>query len=419
MNEEKQTWYGRENRKKSGSALMMVVLMIMSTQMYNFIGLDENSTNLEVSEDKPARTAYQQFYQAEGATIGTTQGHPVAMVDFDHAAYNDAGWVDYASYQGKISDPSVLLSDPGYGFFLEETNTDDHDNDGINDLDDLDDDNDGISDLIERFDGCYGTHPFDHDNDGILDEDDWDDDNDGILEGPIDYSQGADPWNVSSDRYVDPNTVHPWTGTPVGTGYKIDQNPMDHDNDGVTDEDVDGSDRGSYDEDDDNDGRIDQFTWPCDFDGDGTQDYFDDDDDNDGVVDLWDSHPWDSSVTTNITDTSAMWDFPNAWDSKETITISITATGINPQLYFIEVGDTVVWSNDDTRGHNVTAQDGSFDSGEIAPGDTFTFTFNELGSWDFDEPDSGSILFSGTINVGPETSPSLPAAFDVNPAVYG
>ncbi len=45
MNEEKQTWYGRENRKKSGSALMMVVLMIMSTQMYNFIGLDEKPPN--------------------------------------------------------------------------------------------------------------------------------------------------------------------------------------------------------------------------------------------------------------------------------------------------------------------------------------------------------------------------------------
>ena len=82
---------------------------------------------------------------------------------------------------------------------VEETETEDHDNDGINDLDDLDDDNDGISDLIERFDGCYGTDPFDHDNDGIQDEFDFDDDNDGILEGPIDYSQGTDPWNVTSD----------------------------------------------------------------------------------------------------------------------------------------------------------------------------------------------------------------------------
>ena len=49
MKEEKQTWYSRENRKKSGSALMMIVLMLMSTQMYNFIGVEEEPTNLEMS----------------------------------------------------------------------------------------------------------------------------------------------------------------------------------------------------------------------------------------------------------------------------------------------------------------------------------------------------------------------------------
>ena len=75
---------------------------------------------------------------------------------------------------------------------------------------------------------------------------------------------------------------------------------MDHDNDGITDEDVDGSGRGSYDEDDDNDGRIDQFVWPCDFDSDGIQDYFDDDDDNDGVVDISDIHPWDPLQNSSI-----------------------------------------------------------------------------------------------------------------------
>ena len=84
---------------------------------------------------------------------------------------------------------------------MAEGRKEDHDNDGIN-ADDLDDDNDGISDL-ERFDGCFGTDPYDHDNDGLKDEFDFDDDNDGILEGPIDYSQGTDPWNVSADRYVD------------------------------------------------------------------------------------------------------------------------------------------------------------------------------------------------------------------------
>ena len=149
-------------------------------------------------------------------------------------------------------------------FLVEESNRNDHDNDGISDLYDLDDDNDGIYDLIERFDGCYGTDPFDHDNDGILDIDDNDDDNDGILEGPIDYdaleAQGFDPRNVSTDRFVISTTIHPWANVAVGAFYLADQNPFDHDNDGVTDEDNDGSGAGRFDEDDDNDGRIDQFT---------------------------------------------------------------------------------------------------------------------------------------------------------------
>ena len=178
--------------------------------------------------------------QVSAPVQGDGQYQPATTNPFQNPAfspfYNDA-----ASVYGKVSDLSALGLDPSYGFFLEETNTDDHDNDGINDLDDLDDDNDGINDLIERFDGCYGTDPYDHDNDGIQDEFDWGDDNDGILEGPIDYDQGNDPWNVTSDRHVDPNAIHPWTGGPVGFGYLVDQNPMDHDNDGITDEDIDGS----------------------------------------------------------------------------------------------------------------------------------------------------------------------------------
>ena len=109
---------------------------------------------------------------------------------------------------------------------FEESGADDHDNDGIDDLNDLDDDNDGIYDLLERFDGCIGTDPYDHDNDGIQDYLDWDDDNDGILEGPIDYdaleAEGLDPRNVSMHRYVDPTTIHPLTGQPVGRSYRAD-----------------------------------------------------------------------------------------------------------------------------------------------------------------------------------------------------
>jgi hypothetical protein len=42
-------------------------------------------------------------------------------------------------------------------------------------------------------------------------------------------------------RYVESSTIHPLTGQPVGISYRADQLPFDHDNDGVTDEDSDGS----------------------------------------------------------------------------------------------------------------------------------------------------------------------------------
>jgi len=306
----------RKTQKKIIPAFSMIAIMLLSPQISLLLNT-EDSPEQDSRVEPPKRTAYQQLEQLGGSVQGGNQ-NPPSMSQFQTTAYQDPFYNDPAALYGKVSDPSALAIDPMYGFFLEETNTDDHDNDGIDDLNDLDDDNDGINDLIERFDGCFGTDPLDHDNDGVRDEFDWDDDNDGILEGPIDYSQGNDPWNVTSDRHVDPTTIHPWTGQAVGFNYLVDQNPMDHDNDGITDEDVDGSGRGSYDEDDDNDGRIDQFVWPCDFDSDGMQDYFDDDDDNDGVADISDIHPWDPLQNSSIeTAPGILWDSWVRWDPED------------------------------------------------------------------------------------------------------
>ena len=270
----------------------------------------------------------------EGVELGQQPSGQGTLVNINqhlppqpHPAIHDIMWTDAGVSSGVIYDLAALaaLSDT-YSIFLEESNKEDHDNDGINDLNDLDDDNDGIYDLLERFDGCYGTDPLDHDNDGSLDVDDWDDDNDGILEGPLDIadleSRGYDPLNVSTDRYLDSSIIHPWTNTPVGAGYLADQNPMDHDNDGVTDEDGDGSGADRYDEDDDNDGRIDQFTWPCDLDGDGVRDYFDDDDDGDGVLDVEDEHPYDSTLTGSMAANAEFYDAPRVWQPNEYITYS-------------------------------------------------------------------------------------------------
>ena len=296
------------NRKQSNqglAAFSMILLMLMSVltavpwiELAN--NADDKTTELSVGVigERQAIQTFDQEREDYASNSPSMWGKEL------HPALLDPQYGDPAVMYGKISDLSLVdLRQQGIGPNLEETNTEDHDNDGIDDLNDLDDDNDGIYDLIERFDGCYSTDPYDHDNDGILDHEDWDDDNDGILEGPIDWSQGSDPVNVSSDRYVNSTTIHPATLQPVGFGYRIDQNLWDHDNDGVPDEDMDASGRGSYDEDDDNDGRIDQFSWPCDDDADGVRDYFDDDDDNDGTLDWIDVNPYDSSLTGTMQST--------------------------------------------------------------------------------------------------------------------
>jgi plastocyanin len=49
----------------------------------------------------------------------------------------------------------------------------------------------------------------------------------------------------------------------------------------------------------------------------------------------------------------------------------------------VSVGDTVEVTNNDTVGHTWTASDGTFDSGTLAEGASFDFTFDEAGEYDF------------------------------------
>ncbi len=296
--------------RKTTAAVGFVLIMLLSSLGMMMTSIEPATPGMEGVQAATVAYSGPQVMDQGGKT--TWDGGQSPFNGAVHPALTDIMWSDPGVASGIIIDLSVLeLGLPAYTTMLEESRRSDHDNDGIDDLADLDDDNDGIYDLLERFDGCYGTDPYDHDNDGILDADDWDDDNDGILEGPVDYEAlealGLDPRNVSTDRFVTSTTVHPWTGQQVGQYYVVDQHPFDHDNDGVTDEDSDGSGPGRYDEDDDNDGRIDQFAWPCDLDGDGVQDYFDEDDDNDGVLDVDDAHPYDASITDNIRDTAPLY----------------------------------------------------------------------------------------------------------------
>jgi|GEM_PF-557266 len=49
----------------------------------------------------------------------------------------------------------------------------------------------------------------------------------------------------------------------------------------------------------------------------------------------------------------------------------------------IPVGTTVEWANEDSTAHTVTASNGAFDSGNLDPGASFSFTLTQEGTYDY------------------------------------
>ena len=49
----------------------------------------------------------------------------------------------------------------------------------------------------------------------------------------------------------------------------------------------------------------------------------------------------------------------------------------------LPIGTTIVWYNNDSIDHTVTARDNSFDSVRIAPNETFEYTFEQPGEFEY------------------------------------
>jgi plastocyanin len=60
--------------------------------------------------------------------------------------------------------------------------------------------------------------------------------------------------------------------------------------------------------------------------------------------------------------------------------VELSNFAFKPSSSTVKVGDQVTWTNKDSTTHTVTADDGSFDSGDLAPGATFSYTFSKAGS---------------------------------------
>jgi len=65
--------------------------------------------------------------------------------------------------------------------------------------------------------------------------------------------------------------------------------------------------------------------------------------------------------------------------------VSIVNYAFNPSSIVVVVGvnNTVMWTNNGTVDHTVTADDGSFSSGNIAPGTSFTHIFTAAGNYSY------------------------------------
>jgi beta-lactam-binding protein with PASTA domain len=60
--------------------------------------------------------------------------------------------------------------------------------------------------------------------------------------------------------------------------------------------------------------------------------------------------------------------------------VTIINLAFDPASITVNAGDTVTWVNEDTTAHTIVADDGSFDSGSVAPGESFQFTFAAAGA---------------------------------------
>ena len=85
--------------------------------------------------------------------------------------------------------------------------------------------------------------------------------------------------------------------------------------------------------------------------------------------------------------------------STVTKTVSITATAFSPASRTIATTDAIKWTNNDTKNHQVVANNGSFASATIAPGKSYTHVFNTAGTFRYHDAlypsHTGKIVVNG------------------------
>jgi plastocyanin len=75
--------------------------------------------------------------------------------------------------------------------------------------------------------------------------------------------------------------------------------------------------------------------------------------------------------------------FAPAASAQDDMTVSIQDFFFSPDQMTVAPGTTVTWVNDGQQPHTSTSDDGTWDSGTLEPGDDYSFTFDDPGTYTY------------------------------------
>jgi plastocyanin len=103
---------------------------------------------------------------------------------------------------------------------------------------------------------------------------------------------------------------------------------------------------------------------------------------------------------------------PSAWAQGQEVTVRMEDNFFDPANITVEPGTTVTWVQSGNNPHTTTSYDGLWDSGMIegGSGGTFSFTFEEPGTYDYFCIPHESLGMIGSVTVtGSTASPTVTA----------
>lgn len=110
-----------------------------------------------------------------------------------------------------------------------------------------------------------------------------------------------------------------------------------------------------------------------------------------------------------------VWRSPGVTPARAAVAVSVGDNFYDPATVSIQAGNTVVWTNEGTLLHTVTADDGSFNSSfDLMPGSEYTHLFTQPGTYAYSclihgAPQVGTIIVLGD-TPAPTAAPTPPPA---------